>query len=71
MITTLGVLRFDPEASEMVLISTHPGVSAEQVLDNTGWPLRLAPTLTQTPAPTGAELGILRRFDPDGYWTGS
>lgn len=71
VITTLGVLRFDPELREMVLTSTHPGVSAEQVLDNTGWPLRLAPTLTQTPAPTGAELGILRQFDPEGYWTGN
>jgi glutaconate CoA-transferase subunit B len=71
VITTLGVLRFDPEIREMVLVSTHPGVSPDQVLDSTGWPLRVAPELAQTPAPTEAELDILRQFDPEGYWTGS
>jgi acyl CoA:acetate/3-ketoacid CoA transferase beta subunit len=71
VITTLGVLRFDPATGEMVLASVHPGVSVEQVLAATGWPLRLAPQVTQTPEPTAAALAILRRFDPQGFWTGS
>ena len=70
VITTLGVLRFDPASREMVLNSTHPGVDVEDVRQNTGWPLRIAPGLGQTPAPTKAELAMLRRFDPQGYWTG-
>lgn len=70
VITTLGILRFDPETKEMVLASVHPGVSVEQVLENTGWPLRVAADLGQTPLPTGAELSMLRRFDPEGFWTG-
>ena len=69
VITTLGVLRFDPNTCEMVLSSTHPGVSVDQVLQNTGWSLGLSENLSQTPAPTEDELVMLKRFDPDGYWT--
>jgi glutaconate CoA-transferase subunit B len=69
VITTLGVLRFDPETAEMVLVSIHPGVTIEDVRKETGWPLRLAPELTQTPAPTVAELEMLDQFDPNGFWT--
>jgi glutaconate CoA-transferase subunit B len=70
VITTLGILRFDEETKEMILVSTHPGVTVEQVLANTGWPLRVAEHVTETPEPTQSELEMLRRFDPAGYWTG-
>lgn len=70
VITTRGILRFDPETKEMMLASTHPGVTVEEILDNTGWPLRLAPDLVQTPVPTEPELDMLRKFDPEGFWTG-
>ncbi len=69
VITTLGVLRFDSETREMVLNSVHPGVTVEEVLENTGWPLRVAPEVTETPKPTEAELAMLRQFDPEGFWT--
>jgi len=69
VITTLGILRFDPETREMVLASVHPGVTVEQVLENTGWPLKVADEVTQTPAPTEAELEMLDQFDPHRYWT--
>src|SRR5574341_1571308 len=70
VITTLGVLRFDPESKEMTLSSLHPGVTLEQVLASTGWPLRVAPQVTQPPEPTAEALAMLRRFDPQGFWTG-
>jgi len=70
VITTLGVLRFDPDTGEMVLASVHPGVTVEQVLASTGWPLRVAAQVTQTPEPTAEALAILRRLDPQGFWTG-
>ena len=53
----------------MVLASMHPGVTAEAVRAETGWPLRLAPNVAETPPPTGEELATIRRFDPDGFWT--
>ena len=70
VITTLGLMRFDPDSKEMILVSIHPGVTVDMVLDSTGWPLRTSPNVTQTPAPAAAELAMLRRFDPEGYWTG-
>jgi glutaconate CoA-transferase subunit B len=71
VITTLGLLRFEPDTREMVLTSVHPGVTPGQVVANTGWPLRVSLTLAETPAPTEAELTILRQFDPQGFWTGA
>lgn len=70
VITTLGILRFEDESHEMMLASVHPGVTAAMVLKNTGWPLRVLPDLAQTPEPSEEELTMLRRFDPEGYWTG-
>jgi glutaconate CoA-transferase subunit B len=71
VITTLGILQFDPDSREMVLASVHPGISAEMVSDNTGWPLEISAQLTTTPEPTAHELAMLARFDPEGYWTGT
>ncbi len=70
VITTMGILRFDPETEQMMLVSTHPGISVDSVLANTGWPLRVADELTPTPEPADEELAMLHRFDPQGYWTG-
>jgi glutaconate CoA-transferase, subunit B len=70
VITTLGVLRFDPATCEMVLSATHPGVTVEQVCQNTGWALKVADDLDVTPAPTSKELAMIRRYDPAGYWSG-
>jgi glutaconate CoA-transferase subunit B len=53
----------------MILASTHPGVRVDQVRAQTGWALALAPTVTETPPPTPAELAVIRRFDPEGFWT--
>ena len=71
VITTLGVLRFDPKTCEMVLSSIHPGVSIEDVRQNTGWPLQVAANLIQTPIPLPDELAMISQFDPDGFWTGA
>ena len=71
IITTLGVFRFDPGTCEMILWSLHPGVSVDTVRANTGWPLRVATEMVETPIPTPLEIETLRRFDPAGYWTGA
>ncbi|MGW8187334.1 MAG: CoA-transferase subunit beta, partial [Desulfobacterales bacterium] len=70
VITTLGILRFDPSTRETVLASLHPGVTLAEVRDNTAWPLRTSAGLDLTPAPDREELKMLRRFDPQGFWTG-
>jgi glutaconate CoA-transferase subunit B len=68
VLTTKGVLRFG-EDGEAYLASVHPGVAVEDVLANTGWTLRVAERLVETPAPTVEELAVIREIDPQGFWT--
>jgi len=70
VITGLGVFGFDPASREMVLESVHAGVTLDEVRAHTGWPVRVSPVLQTTPEPSREELAGLRRFDPDGMWTG-
>jgi len=42
------------------LESVHPGSSAEEVKENTGFDLRMASSFRLTPPPTEKELTILR-----------
>ena len=69
VVTTLGVFRFDPDTSEMILASYHPGQTAESIRAATGWPLRVAAGVAVTPTPTHEELAIVRDADPAGFWT--
>jgi glutaconate CoA-transferase, subunit B len=69
VITTLGVLGFDPDTKEACLRSYHPGQSPEALRASTGWDLKVTPNVYETPAPTAEELAIIRRYDPQGFWT--
>jgi glutaconate CoA-transferase, subunit B len=69
VITTLGILRFDDDG-EAYLESHHPHVSPEEVCAATGWHLAVSPDVRSTPAPSDEELAIIRRYDPDGFWSG-
>jgi glutaconate CoA-transferase subunit B len=44
----------------MQLLATQPGVTVQEVVDNTGFELALAETITINPAPTAEELHLLR-----------
>jgi glutaconate CoA-transferase subunit B len=70
LITTRGLFRFDSENCAAVLHSYHPGETVDSVRQDTGWTLRVAPDVHETPAPTREELAIIHRYDPQGYWTG-
>jgi glutaconate CoA-transferase subunit B len=70
IITTLCVLRFPAGGGEAYLSSVHPGRTVDEVRSATGWDLRVADEVTETLAPTNDELAAIRRFDPDGFWTG-
>lgn len=60
VITDLGILTPAPDSNELTLTSIHPGVNVEQVQAATGWPLKIASDLAQTPPPTAQELSVLR-----------
>jgi glutaconate CoA-transferase subunit B len=69
VITTKGILRFDPRTKEMILHSVHPGVTVEEMVENTGWNLKLASKIESTKPPTRPELRVIRRQDAQGFWT--
>jgi glutaconate CoA-transferase subunit B len=60
VITDMGVLTPHPETCELTLSSLHPDVTLEQARETIGWDLAVSPDLTTTPAPTEAELTVLR-----------
>jgi glutaconate CoA-transferase subunit B len=68
VITTKAVLRFADDG-EAFLASTHPGVEIDDVLDSTGWKLRVSNAVSSTPEPNPHELKAIREYDRDGFWT--
>jgi glutaconate CoA-transferase subunit B len=66
VITDLGVLEPDQQSCELTLTRLHPGVTADQARDATGWPLRVASPLGATPPPTEIELTALRALTVGG-----
>ncbi|WP_312845173.1 CoA-transferase subunit beta [Vreelandella populi] len=62
VITDLCVMKPDPETKELMVVSLHPGVTREEVMDATGWEVRFADQLESTPEPSEKELEILREL---------
>lgn len=60
VVTNLALLGYHPQTKRMMLLATQPGVSIDQVLDNTGFDLIIAEHVEQNPPPTTQELHILR-----------
>jgi glutaconate CoA-transferase subunit B len=60
VITDLGELEPDPETFELTLARVHPGVTADQAIAATGWPLRVSADLGESAPPSERELEALR-----------
>jgi glutaconate CoA-transferase subunit B len=60
LVTDFCIFEPDPETKEMTVVSIHPGVTREKIQDNTGWPVRYAAKVGETPPPTALELEALR-----------
>lgn len=66
IVTTLGILRPDPETKEFLLDGWFAFSSPEEIRAHTGWDLGIAPHAAQVAPPTAAELAALRRVDETG-----
>ena len=53
---------------ELHLSSVHPGHTADEVIENTGWELKTAPGMSETPAPGETEMTALHQVDREGFW---
>lgn len=62
--TNLAVLDFGGPDRQVQLRSVHPGVTAAQVQEATGFALHIPADVPETPAPTDAQLALLARMDP-------
>jgi len=61
VVTDLGLLQPGRDG-ELTLTHLHPGVTAEQAREATGWPLRIAESLGETEPPSDDELATLREL---------
>jgi len=62
VITDKALFDFANAEREMQLVSLYPGVTLEALSADIGWEVRVAETLSETPAPTADELAVMRRL---------
>ena len=65
VVTDLAIMGFDEKTKSMKVEALHPGVTAEEVRDNTGFDILIGKNVGVTKAPTDEELSVLRHLDPD------
>ncbi|MFZ0965062.1 MAG: CoA-transferase [Candidatus Bathyarchaeia archaeon] len=68
VVTNLCQMDFDPETKKIRLATVHPGVSVQQVLENTSFDLIVPKDVPTTELPTREELVLLREIDPHGIY---
>jgi glutaconate CoA-transferase subunit B len=65
VITELAVFSFDDISREMKVLALNPGVTKENVQDNTGFDLLFDDNVSVSEPPSSQELTTLRVLDPD------
>lgn len=59
-------MNFNNEKREMQVESVHPGITKEQVIENTGFDIKFAEDLKETDLPHENEIYLLRNvIDPN------
>ena len=67
VITNFCVMDWNGPDHRLRVISLHPGVSLEEVRDNTGFELAVIDGLDSTPFPTAEQLEIIADLDPSEF----
>ena len=71
VITQLGLYGFDDKTKRLKLISLHPGVSIEEIQDNSSFDIAFPSRVRTSPEPSDRDLKILRHeIDPAGIVLG-
>jgi acyl CoA:acetate/3-ketoacid CoA transferase beta subunit len=71
VITQLGVYSFDDETKRIKLISLHPGISVDEIQENSSFEIIIPDEVKTSPEPTKEHLRILRNeIDPAGMVLG-
>ncbi len=64
VVTDLCVMDWNGPNHMLQLLSLHPGITLEQVLENTGFEFHVPEQVPVTPAPTSEQLAIISSLDP-------
>ena len=68
VVSNLGVFDFGTPDGSMRLVSVHPGVTVEQVVENTAFELAVPSEVPETRLPSDEELSLIREsIDPEGF----
>jgi glutaconate CoA-transferase subunit B len=62
VITDLCILEPDPASKELTVTRIHPGVTREQIVEATAWPIRFATDAVATEPPDAEVLATLREL---------
>lgn len=64
IVTNLCVMDFGGPDRQIRLVSLHPGVTTDAVVDSTGFGIAIPNDVPETPLPTAEDLELIARFDP-------
>lgn len=67
VVTDLCVMDWQGPRHMLQLRSLHPGVTVEQVLENTGFEIHVPADVAVTPAPTQEQMDIIAQLDPQNW----
>jgi glutaconate CoA-transferase subunit B len=68
VVTNLCQMDFEPTTKRIRLATIHPGVTVEQVVENSGFDMIIPKDVPATELPTEDELTLLRSIDPNGIY---
>jgi glutaconate CoA-transferase, subunit B len=60
IVTDLCTMKPNVRTNEFEVVTLHPGTARDTVCEQTGWAIRFAPQIGETPPPTDKELTTLR-----------
>jgi acyl CoA:acetate/3-ketoacid CoA transferase beta subunit len=66
VITQLGVYGFDAQSKVMELLALHPGVTVQDVQENSGFAISIPEQVSYSLPPTDEEQRVLKEIDPAG-----
>ena len=61
LVTSKCIMSFDSASKRFTLVSTHPGVSVDEILDSTGFDFNFAKKIAVTPEPDASRLLLIRK----------
>ncbi|MGP3667677.1 MAG: CoA-transferase subunit beta [Candidatus Bathyarchaeota archaeon] len=70
VVTQLGIYGFDEKDKRMRLLKVYPGITVDQIQENSSFKLKIPEKVEVEPEPSSQELKVLRELDPYGVVVG-